>query len=263
MISDIILNSVTAAATVSLPDTCAAIHQYTAARPISGAIISPEATANLLCVPTRMAGFMYTCVAAGLEWMKIGIGTSALTFFAGAVFVVIFIRNIWLFAVEALGVISSLFLAVMLLPFTAIAECFNGKTNMKDPDLFSRFFEMLTQMLGNGKLKLVGQLRTFIDAAIYYIILSIVASIGLALLAGVAQVNFADAVPTVKNNDFMMVLIVGALVSHLANKAGSIAKDLGGAIEGEFGKKVGDDLTKAWKGTKSTAQSWYKAYKKS
>ena len=259
VISDTILNAVTSAAGISLPDTCAAIHEYTAANPIKGALISPAATADMLCIPTRLTGFFWTCVAAGFQWMKAGIGNSALTFFAGAIFVVMFLRNVWLFAVEALGVMASLFLAVMLLPFTAIAECFGGKTNSNDYGLFSNFFDMLTKMLG-GQMKLHAQFMTFINAAIYYVALSVVAGIGLALLSIVAGTNFAENVPTVtQNTDFMMILIVGALVSHLAKKAGDVTKSLGGVIESEFGKQAGRDISGIFRNTVGTGRAWWKA----
>jgi hypothetical protein len=264
-VSDGILGAVTQAAGLSLPDTCGAIHAYMEANPIRGAeyaIIDARATADLLCVPTRLAGFFYICIAAGLRWLQAGIGNSVITFIAGAIFVVIFVRNAWLFAIDALGVIASLFLAIMLLPFTVVAECFDGKTSFKDQGLFSKFFGMLVSMLGGEKLKLRGQLMIFINAAIYYVALSIVAGIGLALLGVVAKTDFAGAAPTIENTDFMLVLIVGALVSHLANRAGEIAGYLGGSIDENakgFSKQIGDDISTARKNVVGKTQSWWKA----
>ncbi len=123
-LSDLILNSVTAAAGTTLPDTCAAIHGYVAANISGREILDATATANLLCVPTRLSGFFYTAVATGWQWMISGIGTSVFTFTAGLVFVVLFIYNAFNFALMALGVIADLFLGLMMLPFTAIAMTF-------------------------------------------------------------------------------------------------------------------------------------------
>ena len=260
-ISDTILNAVTMTVGVPLPDTCYAIRAYMAANPISDYVITSSTAAELLCMPTRMSGFFWTAVAAGLRWMWVGVGSSLITFIAGMVFVVLFVRAAFKFAIEALGVISSLFIALMFLPFTAVAECFDDKGKYKDGGVISSFFGMLTNMFGGKKLKLQGQFLTFIHAAIYYIVLSVVAGIGLALLSVVARTGFADVSPTIYSDSFMMILIVGALVAHLANKAGDIAKDLGGKIEGDFGKKVGDDLKGWWGDTKKSAASWRKAWK--
>ncbi|MCL1786134.1 MAG: hypothetical protein FWG39_03225 [Alphaproteobacteria bacterium] len=265
IVSDTILNAVTGAAGVSLPDTCGAIREYMAAHPMAdakNAIIASESVADLLCVPTRLSGFFYTCVAAGLQWMWQGFGSSALTFIAGVAFVWIFVKNIWDFAIEAFGVITSLFLVIMLLPFTAVAECFDGGTNLKDQGLFSKFFGMLAGMLGGNKLKLHSQFMVFIRAAIYYVALSIVAGIGMALLGMVAQPGFLQNAPVIENSgDFILILAVGALVAHLAKKAGDITKDLGGAIDGEFGKQVYADAAATWKKLSGGAQGWWKAFR--
>jgi len=258
--SDIILDTVAVSVGTSIPDTCAAIKGYMMARPIEGAIISPAQTADLLCVPTRMAGFLYTAVAAGLTWMWAGVGNSALTFFAGLAFVVIFIRNVYLFLIEAVGVIADLFLALMFLPFTAISECFAKKPDAKDEGIISAFFEMLSNMLGGGKFKLENQFRTFINASIYYIVLSVVAGLGLALLSSVAHVDFASITPGIQSNDFMIVLIVGALVSYLATKAGDITRDIGGKIdEYKIGEELGKNMGAMGRATRKSIGGWWKA----
>lgn len=259
--SDLILNAVTATVGVDLPDTCGAIKAYVAGNHIDNLVVSSEQAAKMLCVPTRLAGFFYTCVAAGFKWMAAGLGHSALTFFAGAVFVVIFAYNIWKFALQALGVVASMFIAVMLLPFTAVAECFSKGTTLQDEGLITQFFGMLTKMFGETKLD--KQIMTFINAAIYFVVLSVVAAIGLALLGTVAKVDFTLAVPTIEsNNSFMMVLICGALVAYLVNKAGQMAKDLGGSIEDSFGKQLGGDIKAIWGNTTKTVGGWWKALRK-
>ena len=77
--SDLILGAVANSAGADLPDTCAAIHAYTAANISENMILDANAAANMLCVPTRLSGFFATAVAAGWKWMIAGIGTSAFT----------------------------------------------------------------------------------------------------------------------------------------------------------------------------------------
>ena len=308
IMSDLILDTMTEVAGLHLLDTCGAIRGYVAERHTGAGLFNAEATADMLCIPTRLSGFFYTCVAAGWKWVAAGAGNvwaagttavaggvggallgggvagtlagagvgaltggaisggNMLTFIMGPIFIAIFARNIWLFAIEALGVVASLFLAVMFLPFTAVAECFGGgETSLKDRGIFTEFFKMLANMVGGGKLKFRGQLQTFINAAIYFVALSVVSAIGLALLAqviGPSPADFADSVPTAENStSFMMVLVVGMLVSHLAKKAGDIAKDLGGSIDAEFGKRL-DAQAQSLRGwAVGSAKKWYGVFK--
>lgn len=254
--SDLILNSIASASGTSLPDTCNAIREF----------IGPDRyTADLLCMPTRLSGFFYTCVAAGFKWMAAGIGTSALTFVAGAAFVVIFSVNIWKFALLAFGVITDLFLATILLPFTAIQECFGKGTNLKGVagNIFKAFAEMFKAASLNE------QIMRFIRAVIYFIVLAIMAAIGAALLGGVVSTDLASATPSVQSDSFMSVLIVGCLVAYLVNKASKFAEKLtedmgkdkiGGEIDDSFSKQVQGDMKKLWDNTKKQVSDWRKIY---
>ncbi|MDR1361052.1 MAG: hypothetical protein LBJ18_01945 [Rickettsiales bacterium] len=265
-LSDLILNSVATASGAQLPDTCAAIHNYVAAHHTNITIIDANQTANLLCVPTRLSGFFYTAVAAGWKWMLAGIGHSALTFLAGVVFVVIFIYNIWKFALMALGVIVDLFLVLMMLPFTAIAETFNEKDNSKyeggakiPGDIFKAFMGIFSVK----NFSLNAAVMKFINVAVYFVSLSIVIALCAAILSGVVDADLSATVPTLDNNGFMTVLIVGCLVAYLASKSDTIAKDIGGSIEnGEFSKNLQSDIKKLYDNTIKTGKSWAKAFNK-
>ncbi|NMA32727.1 MAG: hypothetical protein GX944_02245, partial [Alphaproteobacteria bacterium] len=246
--SDLILNSIAGAAGTSLPDTCDAIRNF-----VSG----DRYTADLICMPTRLSGFFYTCISAGFKWMAAGIGRSALTFIAGAVFVVIFVINIWKFALLALGVIVDLFLAIILLPFTAIKECFGQGTSLQGVagSIFTAFTGLFKSVSLND------QIQRFIRAIIYFIVLSIMAAIGAALLGGVVSADLSAATPSVQSDSFMSVLIVGCLVAYLVSKSAKIAEDLGGKIDDSFDKKVQNDIKNLWDKTKKQVTDWREIYK--
>ncbi|MDR1207691.1 MAG: hypothetical protein LBK26_04755 [Rickettsiales bacterium] len=259
ILSDMILNSVTSAVGgTPLPDTCDAIRNYMAGNPISGNIVNSAQAADLLCVPTRLSGFFYTCIAAGFRWMGEGFGNSAITFFIGLAFVVIFAYNTWKFALQALGIIASLFFAVLFLPFTAIIETFGGGASYKGP--FGKLFEMFVDMFGKAKLN--AQIMTFVNAVIYFIVLSVMAAIGMALLVEVADIDLQSVTPTMTSDSFMTVLIVGCLVAYLAGQAEKIAKDLGASVDKSFGEQIGKDIKDRWKHSAKSVQGWWKAIKK-
>lgn len=239
--SDLILGAVANAAGAALPDTCAAIREYASANASSGMIIDANAAANMLCVPTRLSGFFTTAVAAGWKWMIAGIGTSAFTTLVGAVFIIIFIYNAFKFTLMGLGVIMDLFLAVIMLPFTAIAETVKS-TSYKGivGDIFNGFLGLFKpESLSN-------QIQRFINAAIYFVSLSIVIALCAALLSGTVDANLAAEVPSLENSGFIVTLLTGALVAYLANQADKIATDLGGKVNDSFGKQFGGDVKKLW-----------------
>lgn len=274
-LSDLILNSVAVASGAALPDTCAAIHNYVATNHTGTMLIDASQTADLLCVPTRLSGFFYTAVAAGWQWMLAGIGHSAFTFVAGAVFVVVFMYNIWKFALMTLGIIADLFLTLIMLPFTAIAQTFGGKDS--GSDMFSAPMDALgdgggsTSYKGipgdifNGFLKLFktqslsAQIQRFIQAAVYFVSLSMIIAVCAAILSGIIDANLAATVPSLTNDNFMVVLIVGCLVAYLANKAGDMAKSIGGSYDDKIGQQIGKDISKVWGNTTKTAKDLWKA----
>ena len=278
-LSDLILNSIAAASGANLPDTCAAIHKYIGDSPASTAIINAAQTADLLCVPTRLSGFFYTAVAAGWQWMVAGIGTSAFTFLAGLVFVILFAYNIWKFALTALGIIADLFISLFMLPFVAISQTFggNGDGNLftSGIDAFAggskgttsydgiagKIFNQFTKLFTTKPLS--WYIEHFIKTAIYFVALSIVIAVCAAILSGVVDANLASVVPTLDNDGFMVVLIVGCLVAYLANSADEIIKNLGGSIDNSYGKQISGDISNIWKATRTSATNWWKAIRKS
>lgn len=255
--SDLILNAVAAASGASLPDTCGAIREYAAAHTSARMTIDANATADMLCVPTRLSGFFSTAVAAGFKWMLAGIGHSMFTFVVGLTFVVLFVYLGFKFAFMALGVIADLFLAVFMLPFTAVVETV-GKTSYKGlaGTIYNGF-------LGLFKVEsLQSQIMRFINAAIYFVSLSIVIAVCGALLAGAVDADLATHVPSINNSDFFVTLLTAMLVAYLANRADEIAKKIGGSIDASMGDKIKQDGKKLLNNVTDTATKWYKIIRK-
>lgn len=257
-LSKFILDSVVGASGIPIADSCAAIHQYMNSGGSDFALISPDAAADLLCVPTRVSGFFYTCIAEGFKWMIAGIGQSIFTFIVGAVFVGLFIYNIWKFAFMTLNVVADLFFALMLLPFTALAECFGGGTSYGG--IAGKFFKDFAKIFDSAKLESI--ILKFINSAIYFVSLSLVIAVCAAILSSVIDFNFINQIPTIDNNNFMTVLIVGFLVAYLARKSGEIATQIGGKLEGDFGDKLGKDISGLYQSGKNWGQNAFKAIRK-
>ncbi|MDW2958836.1 MAG: hypothetical protein R8M37_03450 [Alphaproteobacteria bacterium] len=250
-LSDMILNAVAQSAGARLPDTCAAIREYAVAHTSQNNLINANAAADMLCVPTRLSGFCYTAIAAGWQWVKYGIGTSIFTTVAGGTLVVAFLIVAWKFAFMALGVIADLFLGVMMLPFTAVAETVNQTSyNGIVGKIFNGFLRMFqTESLST-------QINRFVQTAIYFVSLSIVIAFCAALLSGVVDFNMASNVPTLESQDFLTTLLCVALAWWFADKSMKIAQDLGGKIEYGVGTQMQNDTKKLWDLSKKQYKSW-------
>jgi hypothetical protein len=238
--SDLILNSVSNTAGYPLSNSCAAIHNYLAESAPATTIISTDGVANILCVPTTLSNFLYTAVSAGWQWMLNGIGTSMFSFTVGLTFVVLFIYNIYKFILMTLSVVVDLFLGMIMLPFTALAECF-GKSQTSYKGYGGEIFNKFMELFQNTE-SLEAQFKRIINAVIYFISLSIVIAICAAILSGVINIDMANNIPTIENNDFLSALIAGALVAYLATQADTLAKKIGGAVNDSFGKDMNKDL---------------------
>lgn len=257
-LADFILNAVAAVSGAVLPDTCNAIREYAVANTAPNMLIDATAAADLMCVPTRLSGFFTSGIAAGWKWMIAGIGHSAFSFIMGAIFIVVFAWDTWKFALMALGVIMDLFLGILLLPFTALAETITP-TSYKG--LAGNIFNGFLKLFNVGSVKLDAQISRFINAAIYFVCLSIVIALCAALLYGVIGSDLSATVPTLENDGFIPTLLTGLLVGYLANQADKIAKDIGGVDKPDdsFGTKFGEDIKTLAKDTYDQAKSWAKA----
>lgn len=252
-ISDAILNAITQTAGINLPDTCGAIREYAANHTLPENLLSPEHAADIMCVPTRLAGFCYTAVALGWKWIGLSIGNSVFGFACGVTLIICFIMLSWRFAFIAFGVIADLFLGIIMLPFTALAETI-GKTSYKGiaGDIFNGFMGIFKAE------SLQSQISRFINAALHFIVLSVVIAICAALLGGIVDFGAVDELPDFNSPGFFVTILVVAITMYLAKNAMKFATDLGGAIDTKMGDTLKSDIKTLWKKTQETAKSWAK-----
>lgn len=256
--SDMILNAIAQSAGVLIPDTCGAIHEYAIAHASPDMLVDANAAADIMCLPTRLSGFFYTGVGAGLKWMLAGIGFSPFTFVVGLGFVILFTCCIWKFALMALGVIADLFLAIFMLPFTALSETL-GKTTYKG--VAGRIFNGFLDLFKTENLNT--QIMRFINAAIYFVSLSIVIGLCAAIMSVFISTDLTADVPTIDNMGFMPTLLAALLVWHMATKTDDIVKKLGGSIDKSLGDKFGGDITRLVRDGYNNAKSWATAIRES
>jgi hypothetical protein len=192
--------------------------------------------------------------------MTAGIGHSTFSFVVGAIFTAVFAWNAIKFMLMALGVVMDLFLGVLLLPFTALAETI-PQTSYKG--LAGNIFNGFTKLFNTGPVKLDEQIKRFVNAAIYFVALSIVIAICAALLYGVIDSDLSSQVPALENTGFIPALLTGLLVGYLADQADKIAKDIGGgaSVDTGFEKQFTSDIKTYAQAAYKSAAEWVKAFK--
>ena len=257
-VSNLILNATTEVGGYVLADNCAAIHSYAAIHLGNNAIFTPEFAANIMCVPARLSGFYYGAIKFGWGLVVSGFGVSTFTLLVGLILVCLFVYTAYKFLFVAFGVIADLFLVVIMLPFTAIAETVN-KTSYKGiaGDIYNGFLGLFKSS------NLSSQIKKFVDAAIYFISLSIIIAIAGALLASAVQLNSQTHLITVLNGDVVTLLLTGALVAYIATHAEEFAKTIGGAIDYAIGSDLQKDLKIVYNDTKKKAEKFIKTLKES
>ncbi len=256
--ANLILNAITTTVGIPIDNTCSAITAYATANAKPDMLIDATMASDMICLPTRLSVFFRQTLSLGFQWMISGIGLSLLTFLAGLALVIMSVMCIWKFVFMALGVVADLFLAVLMLPFTAIAET-TGSTTYKGiiGDIFNSFLGLFSPE------KLDVQIKKFISAAIYYVSLSAVIGICAALLSGVFSANLFNISPTTDAGGFIIILLVLRLVLYMAEQTDKIATDWGEKIQGELGEKVKKDIKGLWKRGVTTYKDWAKVIKDS
>lgn len=259
LLSDIVLAAATEAADIgALPNTCGAIHRYVAEHISATNIMDATSAANLMCVPTRISGFFRTVIALGWEWVSYGIGNSIVIFLAGLGLIGCFIYISWKFIFVAFGVIADLFLGIMMLPFTAVAETV-GKTTLKG--IAGDFFNGFVKLFNAENLKT--QIERLINTSLHFFSMSIIVSICVAMLSMVYSVDTQSHVPSVDNPSFVITALVTALACWLAKNASAKATEIGGKISTDVSDDLESNIQKLWKGTKKQYQDIMSKLKRS
>ena len=241
-LADTILDAGTAFAGIKLPDTCSAIHEYAQANTNANNILNPDMAATLLCIPTRLSGFCYTMIAAGWELIageSQGAWNAVVDTCAGIAFIWLFISIAWKFAFSALGVVLDLFLGIIMLPFTALAETV-GTTSLKA--IPGQVYNAFTGVFKPEKLS--DQINRLVNASVYYVSLSIVIGFCTALVGSVFVETTNTGSIDLKSPGFWISIIVGLLVWYFASKATEIAKDIGGSVNVSMGTTMNNDANK-------------------
>lgn len=243
-LSDFILNTVANTHKINIPDTCAAIHNYVNNDSGAGKLLfDADTAANIMCLPSRISVFFYHAVGTGFRWAAHGFGHSVTMIIVGIVSVVMFIGCIFKFAFMTLGVIADLFLTLLLLPFTAVAESLN-----KAPD-----GESIPGRIYNGFLSLFVKtqktsdvLGVFINAALYFVFLSIIIAICAALLSNIISLSSMNEYTV---GSAVTTILSGCLVFYLAGQTDKMIENITGnknLIDNSFGKQLTADAKTLW-----------------
>lgn len=247
-LSDFILNAVANTYKINIPDTCAAIHNYVSNNlDTEKLLFDADTAANIMCLPTRISMFFYHAVATGFQWVTAGLKSSPTMVIVGIISIVMFIACIFKFAFMTLGVIVDLFLTLLLLPFTAVAESLS-----KAPDgenIPGRIYNGFVSLFVNTQ-KTSAVLTVFINAVIYFVCLSIVIAICAALLSNVISLNGANEYTT---GSAVTIILSGCFVFYLANQSDKMATDIGGKIDNSFGKQLNADAKTLWTNVRNLA----------
>lgn len=232
-LSDFILNTTAQTYNVYIPDTCAVIHQYVDAHNNGKLIIDASAAADIMCLPGRISMYFYHATATGFKWMLYGFTNSITAIIVGAISIFIFIKCIFKYAFMTLGIVTDLFLKLLMLPFTAIAE---AMPTTKENNYAGQIFSGLLKIFNTKKLSDV--IASFINAAIYFVSLSIIISICAMLMSNIIALNSEHSYSVASA---MTALLTGCLVLYLANKSDELSKKIGGKIDNSFGTKLQND----------------------
>lgn len=262
-ISDFILNSVAQTYNTDIPNTCAAIHNFVDANATSPManngttqlLINSDTAANIMCLPGRLSAYFYHATVTAFKWFLWGFGHSATAIVMGAICIVIFIKCIFKYAFMTLGVVADLFLTLLMLPFTALAEALPATSEK------SYVGQILNGFLSIFSTKKLSEVITvFINAAIYFVSLAIIIAICAALLEYI--IPLSNNYNEYHLQSAMVTILCGCLVLYLAGKADELAKKVGGSIDNSFGEKLQNDTKTLWKDTKDVAGKIYKDWLK-
>lgn len=253
-LSDFILGAVAETYKVNIPDTCGAIHNYVNTNKSLELLVDPDTAANIMCLPSRISIYFYHATATAFDWIKHGFGHSVTMIIVGIVSIVIFIKCIFKYAFMTLGVVADLFLRLLMLPFTALAESMPSNSEKNIP---GQVFNGLLNIFSTQKLSDV--LSAFINAAVYFVSLSIIIAICAVLLTNIISLNGDNSYSV---GSAITTIISGCFILYIAKRADELARKLGGGVDNSFGKQLQADAKLLWndakKLTTDLVKNWVK-----
>lgn len=256
-IATTIWESITSAAGYALPNTCEAIRQYATTALPGNVQITADAASGLLCIPTQMSAFFMTIIEIGWKWVIAGVGTSLFTSIIGIYITYLALKSIWKYMFIALGVIADIFLSLLLLPFTAIAET-TAKTQYKGVagDIFNTFLDIFKAE------KLETQITRIVKAALYFVCLAVATGVAVSLLTFVVNPASGEILTSGGLDGAILLILSLMLVCYMAEKSQKLATEWGGKIETGFGDQVKKDTEKLWELTKKRWKQTRDLFKK-
>lgn len=263
-ISNFIMDAVSESAKIKTYDTCTAIHNFvnqnavsTTANGTAKLLIDPESAANIMCLPGRLSVYFYHATGTAFKWFLHGFGHSATEIVMGAICIYIFIKCIFKYAFMTLGVVADLFLTLLMLPFTALAEAL--PPNTKDKGYIAQILNGFLAIFNTKKISDI--ISVFINAGIYFVSLAIIISICAALLGNIVPISNSDNL-AYNSSSAMILILCGCLVLYLAKRADELAKKVGGSIDNSFGEQIQNDAKTLWDGGKNVAGKIFKDWVK-
>ena len=256
MITDGLLNATANIINYSLPDTCASIKTYVADNIVNNNLLDQVSAAEIMCLPTRLSAFCQTGVAAGWEWMWASLGDSVFGFLCGLAFVCGFLYMGWKFAFMAFGIIADLFIALIMLPFTAVTESV-GKVSF--PGIAGNIYNAFIGLFKSESLQ--AQIMRFINAALYFLVMSVIIAICASLMSTFDESTFTE-IPDMDSASTWIKITSAALCWWLASNADKIAQEFGGAIDTSLGNELKSTTQTLASGSWNYAKGKWKAWRK-
>jgi len=263
-LTNMIWNSVVHVSGFNVTDTCPAIKNYAIQSTQSMPAELRETVlpaAGLLCVPSQMSSFFMTTMGIGWKMLTGAVGFSLFAFGFGGLVTYLSLKSLWKYLFVSLGVVADLFMALVLLPFTAIAET-TAKTKYKGVagDIFNSFLDIFKAE------KLSVQIDRIIKAAIYFVFLAIAVGVSLSLLTFIIDPKTGQILSYQNMTDISSAIILVLtllLVCYMADKAEKYAADWGGKIDDSLGSQVKKDVIKLWGISKENWKKFRDVTKKS
>lgn len=253
--STMIFDTVAETYNLDVPDICRNIHDYVNSSGIKNdeILLGKDAAANMMCLPGRFSVYFYKAVGLGFKWMVQGfhIGEPTAKIFVGGVCVYVFVKTIFKYAFMTLGVVADLFLRLVMLPFTAIAE---SMPSTKEQGYLGQTFNGFLKVLNTKKLSDI--INTFINAAVYFVSLSIMMSICATLLNEIVSFDSSSSIG--EESAMMIVILGGCLILYMTGKIEDFAKQIGGSIDNSLGQKWQGDAKNLWGDVKNVGGKIYK-----